>query len=57
MLGVGCTRGLLLIAWNALIGGSLLVSIEEVHAEKENGQESQKPGYDSPITPRHGVPP
>ena len=58
MLGIGRACGLLLAAWNALIGGRLLLdAIEEIHAEKEHGQESQEPCYDSPVAPRHGMSP
>src|SRR5690348_3728996 len=58
MLGVGHACGLLRAIWNPLSGGCLfLTAIEEIHAEKENGQESQKASYDSPVTPRHDRPP
>ena len=33
------------------------MAIEKIHAEKENGQESQKASYDSPVTPRQDRPP
>jgi len=57
MLGVDRTCGLLLTAWNALIGSRLLlIAREEIHAEKENGQESQEPCDDSPVAPRHNMP-
>ena len=56
MLGVGRARGPVTV-WNPFIGRRLpRTAVQEIHAEKEHGQEDEEPGYDSPVAPRHDVP-